>query len=322
MSGVDSLLGLDRAVRDGRVVRRGRRAAPLGRHRLHVGRDGRALGRRAVSTTDRFVETNGIRLHYLDHAGTGPTLVLAPGSDGERALLRRPHARGSRGCRPRARARHAWTRRERCACDRLRDGGSRPRRARAARCARARARRDGRPLVRRAADLLAGCQPSRASRAMRRDRCSRGDRPGVWSCRFSPRSTGSAVSTRPGTSTSRSFGRCRTSPTAAGTPTSSGTSAPTSSSMPDGTVQARCQPGAHRAGDRGRDRRRLAGAARHGSPADPAPACARELRAARLAAAPHPGGRRRDGREDGRLHGRRRGRQPHHVHVRRRERRC
>ncbi len=37
----------------------------------------------------------------------------------------------------------------------------------------------------------------------------------------------------------------------------------------------------------------------------------------RLAASPHPGGRRRDGSEDGRLHGRRRGRQPHHVHVRR-----
>jgi len=32
-----------------------------------------------VSTTDRFIETNGIRLHYLDHSGTGPTLVLAPG---------------------------------------------------------------------------------------------------------------------------------------------------------------------------------------------------------------------------------------------------
>ena len=79
MSGVDSLLGLDRAVREGRVVRRRRRAAPLGRHRLHVGRHRGALGRRAVSATDRYVETNGIRLHYLDHAGAGPTLVLAPG---------------------------------------------------------------------------------------------------------------------------------------------------------------------------------------------------------------------------------------------------
>jgi pimeloyl-ACP methyl ester carboxylesterase len=29
--------------------------------------------------SDRYVETNGIRLHYLDHAGPGPTLVLAPG---------------------------------------------------------------------------------------------------------------------------------------------------------------------------------------------------------------------------------------------------
>ena len=32
-----------------------------------------------MSTTDRYVETNGIRLHYLDHSGTGPTLILAPG---------------------------------------------------------------------------------------------------------------------------------------------------------------------------------------------------------------------------------------------------
>ena len=44
-----------------------------------MGRHGCSLGRLAVSTTDRFVETNGIRLHYLDHGGTGPTLVLAPG---------------------------------------------------------------------------------------------------------------------------------------------------------------------------------------------------------------------------------------------------
>ena len=44
----------------------------MGRHRC-------PLGRRALSTTDRFVETNGIRLHYLDHGGTGPILVLAPG---------------------------------------------------------------------------------------------------------------------------------------------------------------------------------------------------------------------------------------------------
>ena len=29
--------------------------------------------------SDRYVETNGIRLHYLDPAGPGPVLVLAPG---------------------------------------------------------------------------------------------------------------------------------------------------------------------------------------------------------------------------------------------------
>ena len=28
---------------------------------------------------DRYVETNGIRLHVLDHAGRGPVVVLAPG---------------------------------------------------------------------------------------------------------------------------------------------------------------------------------------------------------------------------------------------------
>lgn len=29
--------------------------------------------------TGKYVETNGIRLHYLDHAGDGPTLLLFPG---------------------------------------------------------------------------------------------------------------------------------------------------------------------------------------------------------------------------------------------------
>ena len=29
--------------------------------------------------SDRYVETNGIRLHYLEHPGPAPTLVLAPG---------------------------------------------------------------------------------------------------------------------------------------------------------------------------------------------------------------------------------------------------
>jgi pimeloyl-ACP methyl ester carboxylesterase len=29
--------------------------------------------------TGKYVETNGIRLHYLDHAGEGPTLLLFPG---------------------------------------------------------------------------------------------------------------------------------------------------------------------------------------------------------------------------------------------------
>ena len=32
-----------------------------------------------MSASDRYVETNGIRLHYLDHGGGEPTLVLAPG---------------------------------------------------------------------------------------------------------------------------------------------------------------------------------------------------------------------------------------------------
>ena len=29
--------------------------------------------------TDRFIETNGIRLHYLEHGGDGPTLILTHG---------------------------------------------------------------------------------------------------------------------------------------------------------------------------------------------------------------------------------------------------
>ena len=33
--------------------------------------------------SDRFAETNGIRLHYLDHGGPEPTLVLAPGLHGQ-----------------------------------------------------------------------------------------------------------------------------------------------------------------------------------------------------------------------------------------------
>ena len=44
MSGVDSLLGLDRAARAGTARRRRPRAAARRRHRLHVGGDGRALG--------------------------------------------------------------------------------------------------------------------------------------------------------------------------------------------------------------------------------------------------------------------------------------
>ncbi len=32
-----------------------------------------------MNATDRYVETNGIRLHYLDSGGPGPPLVLAPG---------------------------------------------------------------------------------------------------------------------------------------------------------------------------------------------------------------------------------------------------
>ncbi len=32
-----------------------------------------------MTVHDRFVETNGIRLHYLDSSGAGPALVLAPG---------------------------------------------------------------------------------------------------------------------------------------------------------------------------------------------------------------------------------------------------
>jgi pimeloyl-ACP methyl ester carboxylesterase len=32
-----------------------------------------------VSPSDRYIEANGVRLHYLDHGGDGPVLVLAPG---------------------------------------------------------------------------------------------------------------------------------------------------------------------------------------------------------------------------------------------------
>ena len=62
MSGVDSLLGLDRAVRDGRVARRRRRAAAVGRHRLHVGRDGRALGRGRVNAGETFGPSSWIEI--------------------------------------------------------------------------------------------------------------------------------------------------------------------------------------------------------------------------------------------------------------------
>ena len=44
MSGVDPLLGLDRAVRDGRRRRRRRRAPARRRYRLHVGGDRRTMG--------------------------------------------------------------------------------------------------------------------------------------------------------------------------------------------------------------------------------------------------------------------------------------
>jgi pimeloyl-ACP methyl ester carboxylesterase len=64
--------------------------------------------------------------------------------------------------------------------------------------------------------------------------------------------------------------------------------------------------GAHRAGDRGRARRRLAGAFSADQPADLASACPGKLRPPGLAAASLPGGRRGNGRDDGRLQGRRR----------------
>ena len=32
-----------------------------------------------MSPSDRYIEANGVRLHYLDHGGDGPVLVLVPG---------------------------------------------------------------------------------------------------------------------------------------------------------------------------------------------------------------------------------------------------
>ena len=127
---------------------------------------------------DGFVETNGIRMHYLDHGGEGPVLVLASRPHRERPLLRRARPRGADGRGPRARARHARPRRERRAGVGVRDRGSCGRCPRAPRRARARPRRDRRPLVRRAAGVLARREPSRSGRTMRRDRCARGARPG------------------------------------------------------------------------------------------------------------------------------------------------
>ena len=173
MSGVDSLLGLDRAVREGRVG------------------DGDAVLLLSAGTGYTWAATvvrwgapqrehdRPVRRDERDPAPLprpcrpGPTLVLAPG------LTANAHSfdglmRAGLGDVAHVLALDLRGRGESDApADRLRDGGSRPRRARAARRARARARRDGRPLVRRAADLLAGCEPSRAGRALRRARCSR-----------------------------------------------------------------------------------------------------------------------------------------------------
>ena len=83
MSGVDPLLGLDRAVRDGRVgdgdVVLLLSAGTGYTWAATVVRWGSPGGRGSSMTVGRYATTNGIRLHYLDHGGQGPVLVLAPG---------------------------------------------------------------------------------------------------------------------------------------------------------------------------------------------------------------------------------------------------
>ena len=65
--------------------------------------------------SDGYVETNGIRLHYLDHGGDGPVLVLAPGLTANAHSFDGLVHAGLDGRGPRARARPARPRRERCA---------------------------------------------------------------------------------------------------------------------------------------------------------------------------------------------------------------
>ena len=75
MSGVDPLLGLDRAVRDGRV---GDGDAVL-LLSAGTGTRGRPASYAGAACERPLHRSNGIRLHYLDHGGDGPMLVLAPG---------------------------------------------------------------------------------------------------------------------------------------------------------------------------------------------------------------------------------------------------
>ena len=123
--------------------------------------------------SDRYVETNGIRLHYLDHAGAAPTVVLAPGLTANAHSFDGLVAAGLDG---RAHV-LALDLRGRGESDQPDSGYAMEdhaaRRPRPPRRARARARRHGRPLLRRAAHLLARRESSRARRTLHRARCAR-----------------------------------------------------------------------------------------------------------------------------------------------------
>ena len=214
-----------------------------------------------MSASDRYVETNGIRLHYLDHAGGGPTLVLAPGltanahsfgglmraglGDVAHVLALDLRGRGESDAPPTGYAMEDHARDvigllDALELDRVVMGGH----------------SFGGLLT----YWLAANHPERVERCVVLD-APAGGRPTIMEQIQPSLQRLGHVYPSWDEYVALVRGRCRTSPKAAGTPMSRATSAPTRSSLPDGTVQARCRPEHISEVDRGEIRvRRLAGA--------------------------------------------------------------
>ena len=268
-----------------------------------------------MSASDRYVETNGIRLHYLDHAGGGPTLVLAPGlsanahsfdglmraglGDVAHVLALDLRGRGESDAPPTGYAMEDHARDvigllDALELDRVVMGGH----------------SFGGLLT----YWLAANHPERVERCVVLD-APAGVSPTIMEqIEPSLERLGHVYA-----SWDEYLALVRALPYFA----EGGWDADVESyfradarSLPDGTVQARSRPEHIREAVALSAAVDWADVARRVDATDAPPPGSRQLRAARLPAAPLPRGRRGDRGDDGGLPARRRGRKPHHVHVR------